>query len=174
MNRFIYRILSSQTGARIQIRILLRQTARTFGVNAPRTTGMSASELLRTYAQFTADESRRAMDSGQDLVQLHQKLYDMAYHLGSRLRRWMRPHDDQDCLAILALLYQNIEILISERNPGEFYVRKCYFSAFYTPEVCSLISGIDQGIFAGIYQRGRLTFEDRITEGYNQCKACLK
>ncbi|MCD8074610.1 MAG: hypothetical protein LUF27_06180 [Lachnospiraceae bacterium] len=174
MNRFIYRILSSPSGARMQIRILLRQTARIFGVDAPRTAGMSASELLRTYAQFTADESRNAMDSGQDLVQLHQKLYNMAYHLGSSLRRWMRPHDDQECLAILTLLYKNIEILINERDPGEFYVRKCYFSAFYTPEVCRLISGIDQGIFAGIYQHGRLTFEDRITEGYNQCRACLK
>lgn len=174
MNRLIYRILSSPSGACIQIRILLRQTARVFGVDAPRTAGMSASELLRTYAQFTSGASRNAMDSGQDLEQLHQKLYDMAYHLGSSLRQWMRPHGDQDCLAILTLLYKNIEILINERAPGEFYVRKCYFSAFYTPEVCRLISGIDQGIFAGIYQRGKLTFEERITEGYNQCKANLE
>lgn len=173
MNRLFYRILSGKFGARMQLRILMRQTAGAFEVDVPKAAGLAASELLKTYAQFTADASKHVMEEGQDIEQLHQKLYDMAYSLGSSLRRWMRPEDDQECFAILALLYRNIGILLSETASGEIYVHKCYFGAFYTPGICSLISAIDQGIFAGIYQRGRLEFEQRITEGHDKCKAYL-
>ncbi|MCD8361743.1 MAG: hypothetical protein LUC98_02070 [Lachnospiraceae bacterium] len=174
MNRLIYHILSGASGVRLGIRILTRQTARAFDVDAPKIMGRSAEENLRAYARFTANASTRALRSGQDIKVLRRKLYRMAYGLGSGLRRWMRPQNEQECLAIVTLLYRNIGIQISEETPGTFLVSRCYFSAFYTPELCSLISAIDQGIFAGIYRGGKLTFRQRITEGQDTCRATLR
>jgi len=174
MNRLFYRVLSGRFGAHIELRILMKQTAKVFGVDAPKDAGHPAPELLKTYAQFTAEEAVNAIKHGNDPDILHQGLYQMAYGLGSRLRRWLRPQDEQDCLALVILLYRNIGIQIEEEAAETFCVRKCYFSAFYTPEVCSVISAVDQGIFAGIYQGGRLTFQERITEGCDVCRADFK
>ncbi len=212
MNRLIYHLLSSKLGARLEIQILMRQTAKAFcedgilrnhhcpesdpriaGQRNPRPSArisagrknqafgdgqllhpsvrLSKQELLDTYARFTADAARRAIDSGQDMKQLHHRLYCMARQLGTQLRRWLKPENDQECQDIIALLYRNIGINIKESSPGKFTVQKCYFSTFYTPDICAVISAIDQGIFAGIYGRGRLTFRERITEGRNTCKA---
>ncbi len=171
MYQLIYRLLSGRFGAGFEIRILMRQTARAFGIKVPKTTGFSADTLLRIYAQFTADAAMRAMRNRQNPALLHKKLYHMTYHLGSILRRWMRPKSARECFAIIQLLYRNIGITIREEKPGKFCVHQCYFSSFYTPEVCSVISAIDQGIFAGIYHGGKLVFHERITEGHDECRA---
>lgn len=171
MNRLIYHALSSRPGARLELQILLRQTAKAFGVEPPKGAGRSAPELLKAYAQFTSEKAVQAIQNGDDLEALHQKLYQMACALGSRLRRWLRPEDEEDCLAVIILLYRNIGIQIDKEAPGTFCVRKCYFSAFYAPEVCAVISAIDQGIFAGVYQGGTLAFRERITEGHDVCRA---
>ncbi len=181
MNRPIYRLMSGKFGAGIEIRILMRQTAEVFGTEASGSAGkpaygkpaygLSASELLKRYARFTADAAMRAIDSGQDLRPLRRELYHMARRLGSEARRLLRPQNERECLAILTMLYKNIGITIREVRPGEFRVYKCYFSSFYTPEVCSVISAVDKGIFAGIYGGGRLVFSERITEGHDACRA---
>ncbi|MCD8197276.1 MAG: hypothetical protein LUE24_08990 [Lachnospiraceae bacterium] len=171
MNRLIYCVLSSKFGAYLELRILMWQTAKVFNTEVPKAGGRSASELLKAYAQFTAEEATRAIQNGDNLETLHQKLYQMAYTLGNRLRRWLRPKDEKDCFGIIILLYRNIGIQMEEESSGTICVCKCYFSDFYTPEVCSIISAIDQGIFAGIYQSGKLAFRERITDGCDVCRA---
>ncbi len=171
MNRLIYHFLDGRFGAGIEIRILMHRTARTFGVKTPKTAGLSASELLERYAGFTAAAARYAVESGQDLKNLHRELYHTACRLGSTLRRWMRPENEQECCEILVLLYRNIGIKIREEQPRKFRVDRCYFSAFYTPEICQFISALDAGIFAGIFGGGRLKFQERITDGAAVCRA---
>ncbi|MCD8335677.1 MAG: hypothetical protein LUD18_00090 [Lachnospiraceae bacterium] len=178
MNRLIYHLLSSRFGARLEIQILMRQTAKAFredgcASKSPLFRKHSRDCCLNTYARFTADTARRAINNGQDMKHLHHRLYHMARHLGTQLRRRLKPENDQECQDIIALLYRNIGINIKESSPGEFTVQKCYFSTFYTPDICAVISAIDQGIFAGIYGRGKLTFQERITEGRYACKAFL-
>ncbi len=173
MNRLIYRLLSCRFGANIEIRILMRRTAGAFGVDAPKGKGVSASKLLKRYARFTADAAKDALDSGKDVRMVHLALYYMACRLGKDLVRYLRPKNAQERLSILTLLYRNLGITIREEGPGEFCVSKCYFAAFYSPEVCDVISGIDQGIFVGILGGGTLTFHQRLTEGCKSCRANL-
>ncbi|MCD7735353.1 MAG: hypothetical protein LUI07_00025, partial [Lachnospiraceae bacterium] len=113
MNRLIYHLLSSKYGARLEMQILMRQTAKAFrgdgdasksalirkqscdcrsmasassSRNSRRaeksgvwrwaafaSARLSNQELLGTYARFTADAARRAVDSGQDMKQLHHR-----------------------------------------------------------------------------------------------------
>ncbi len=171
MNRPIYRILSGRFGAGLEIRVLMRRTAGIFGVDAPGTAGMSVPEMLRCYAALTAGAATRAIKSGQDQKALRAELYRMACRLGSSARRWLGPRDERECLAVITMLYRNIGISIRGEGSGKFCVSRCYFSSFYTPEVCCIISAIDQGIFAGIYHGGRLSFSERITEGHDVCRA---
>ncbi len=189
MNKLIYHMLSGRFGAGIEIHVLMRETAKIFGRDARKTAkaigmeapgaawppaaGLPSEELLRRYARFTADAAVSAVRSGQDLKTLRRRLYHMARRMGSDVRRRLDPRDERECLAILTMLYRNIGITIRETNPGKFCVYKCYFSSFYTPEVCSVISAIDRGIFAGIYGGGRLVFSERITEGHDVCRAEL-
>ncbi len=173
MNKVNYRLLSGQSGARMEIRILTWQTARAFGVKAPRGSGHSAPDLLERYARFTAEAAGQALNSGQDLNVLHRKLYHMACRLGGILRRWLAPENEQECAAVLSLLYRNIGITIRETAAGKFCVYQCYFSSFYTPEICAVISAIDQGIFAGVFHGGKLIFRKRITGGCPVCRAYL-
>ncbi len=174
MNRLFYRLLSGRLGAGFEIRILTRQTAAAFDQNPPKSAGHSARDLLKTYARFTADAAVKALTDGQDLRTLQRELYLMSRRLGNRLIRFMRPKDEKDCLAILTLLYKNIGISIREESPGEFCVDHCYFSGFYTPAICAVISAVDAGIFAGIFSGGTLKFCARITEGRKQCRAEFK
>ncbi len=174
MNRPVYRLLAGALGARVEIGTLMRRTAAAFGEEAPKTARLSARERLKCYAAYTAEAAGRAIQSGQDPDLLHEKLYQMAHSLGSSLRRWLRPKDEEECFAILRLLYRHIGITLREVQPGEVCVDACYFSSFYTPEVCSVISAVDQGVFAGVYGGGRLTFRERITEGQSHCRADLK
>ncbi|MCC8015730.1 MAG: hypothetical protein LIO87_11165 [Eubacterium sp.] len=171
MNKLIYKILSGRFGAYLEIRILMRQTAKAFGVRPPKTCGISGKEMLKLYARFTASEAMRLIQNGYDTDILQQKLYNMAYNLGSRLRQWLKPKNKQECFAVIKLLYNNIGIVINEEALGQFRIEKCFFSACYTPEICAVISAADKGIFAGIYNGGRLNFCHRITEGYNECLA---
>ena len=56
---------------------------------------------------------------------------------------------------------------------GEIVVTDCYFSRFYTPEQCAVMSSVDSGIIAGLCGGGTLTFTERITEGCRRCRACF-
>lgn len=56
---------------------------------------------------------------------------------------------------------------------GEIVVTDCYFSRYYTPEQCAVMSSVDSGIIAGLCGGGTLTFTERITEGCRRCRACF-
>ncbi|MCD8300111.1 MAG: hypothetical protein LUC41_02885 [Clostridiales bacterium] len=174
MNKLTYRLLSGRAGAGLEIRILMRCTAGVFGEKMPKAADFPAHGLLERYAKYTAHEAEKAIHSGRDLRLLRKELYKMAKDLGFGLRRLLRPEDEQECLAILIMIYHNIGIDIREESPGKIIVKRCYFSHFYTPEVCTVISAIDKGIFAGVYHGGRLRFSRRITEGHRECRADFK
>ena len=54
---------------------------------------------------------------------------------------------------------------------GEVVINRCYFSRFFSSEVCRLMSAMDAGLFAGLSNGGVLTFSCRITEGQPCCRA---
>ena len=54
---------------------------------------------------------------------------------------------------------------------GEITISRCYFSSFYSPEVCRVMSAMDRGLLAGLAGGGELVFIQRITEGQPCCRA---
>ncbi len=151
---------------RIQIQALANLAADSFGCERIRISRGSHSQALKDYAQFTAKcmESRPADTD---------RLFRDAYELGSKVRRVSGLTDKSDLQRLVFMLYRNIDIFMVGEVPGEISVLGCYFSRFYTPRQCELMSCVDSGIVSGIFGGGELTFSQRITEGCEKCIACF-
>ncbi len=74
-------------------------------------------------------------------------------------------------MALGRILYQAIAIDFQGDTCGRVTIARCYFSHFYTAQVCRLMSAMDRGLFAGLLGRGRLDFTARMTEGHDCCRA---
>jgi len=153
---------------------LFRVTAEAFGrASAPTSRGLSFEEGLRAYAAFTRAEATRAIEDGRDVEAIRDRLREGARRMGEALRERLRVSSRDEVMRALAIAYRQIGIDLAGDQGGEVIVRRCYFSAFYRPEVCGLISALDEGIAAGLSAGGVLVFQGHITDGAESCRAHL-
>ena len=168
------RLLDLHTPGLVKERVLeelFAATAAGFGCAAPAVTGLPYDERLAAYARFTRDEAERAIREGRDLADIQTGLRREAFALGRRLRDILGVEGPDEALAIARPLYRAIGIDFRGTPAGEVTVRRCFFRDFYTPDVCRLISALDEGVLAGLAGGGRLVFSQRLTEGYDYCRA---
>lgn len=158
---------------RRMLRALTDATAAAFECEPPRSAGRGYLERLAAYAEFTASMAGGALYGECDVVALQTGLRERAYNLGSRLRSRLRLADLSETMAAARVVYGMLGIDFSGDSNGLITVRRCYFSRFYAPEVCRLVSALDEGVLAGLAGDGRLTFRERITEGAGRCRACF-
>ena len=147
------------------LQILLTVTARAFGQRGKIIWHLPAQKGLRTYALYTLDCSQRSPQP--------ERLYDTFRSLGTFLRRLSGFTEDTDLGALVFFLYQVIGITMEGKLPGKVQVKRCFFSALYSPTQCALMSHMDAGLITGILGRGRFRFTERLTEGYPTCTAFL-
>ena len=150
---------------------LFRSTAAAFRCDMPRLSGLSREQCLVAYVRFTADRAEEALRRGDDLSELHERLYRNAYRLGWTLGRLLRVHDIDDVMALGRFLYGILDIDFEGSGSGEITIGRCYFSSFYSPEVCQVMSAMDRGLLAGLAGAGELVFSQRVTEGQACCRA---
>ena len=153
--------------SRIQLQILLNVTAQAFDVTGKQIWHLPCERALEEYAIFT-ENAMRLSDADPH------RLYQEAYVLGSRIRRITGFTDHGDLQRLIFFLYRNIGIHMDGRIPGEVVVSSCYFSQFYTPGQCALMSFMDSGIIAGLWGGGDLIFTGQITEGCGNCTAVFR
>jgi hypothetical protein len=72
-----------------------------------------------------------------------------------------------------SILYQILGIDFEGDTSGEVTIKKCFFSDYYSQQVCQIISSLDEGVAAGLSGGGNLSFSGRITEGKDCCRARL-
>ena len=149
---------------------LFRSTAAAFQCDMLPLSGLSREQCLREYARFTAERVEEALRSGGDLSELRERLYWNAYRLGRTPGRLLGIRSVDDVMALGRLLYSILDIEFDGSGNGEITVSRCYFSSFYSPEVCRLISAMDSGLLAGLAGAGDLVFTQRITEGQPCCR----
>lgn len=150
---------------------LLAATAAGFGRDAPPMSGLPYQQRLAAYARFTRDEAERAIREGRDLPAIETRLRREAVALGRRLRGVLGVEGPAEALAVARPLYLAIGIDFRGTSTGEVTVCRCFFSDFYAPAVCRLISALDEGVLAGLAGGGRLVFSQRLTEGHDCCRA---
>ncbi len=170
------KILKVHTPVALKKRILRElylATARAFGKMPPDLGGLSQAALLESYALFTKREAERALEDAQQPAVVGERLDREARALGERLRRTLRLRTPGDVPELSRILYAALGIDFEGSETGEVVIRRCYFSRFYTADVCRVMSSADAGVAAGLSGGGRLAFSQRITEGGDRCLAHL-
>ena len=155
------------------VKTLLTLTAEAFGSPAPPLRGLSCDDSLRAFAVFTRDETQRALRSGKDLTAIKSTLFDQACMLGARCRRWFRIRSIDDALLAARMLYSFCRIDFRGSHNGEIAVCACFFSAYYSGDICRVIASLDAGLLAGLTGGRRLSFNSRMTEGATTCSGFL-
>jgi hypothetical protein len=153
---------------------LFEATASAFECPARPLDHLSYDERLGTYALFTRELGEQTVRSGRDVLAVKTQLYQNAYPLGGKLRKWFGAETMQDVMGLGQILYRAIGVDMQGDAQGEVTVRRCYFSQFYSAPVCDLISALDDGVFSGLSGGGRLAFSERLTEGRECCRAKLQ
>jgi hypothetical protein len=152
---------------------LFECTAEAFRCIIPKIDYLSLDELLLKYAQFTRDQSQTAIRRGDDLQELKKRLYRNAYQLGQKYKKRFHIRNIKDAMATSRVIYRVIGIDFQGNTQGKIIISRCFFSKIYSSEVCKIISGLDEGILAGLSGGGKLNFSHRITDGERFCRACF-
>jgi len=152
---------------------LFRATARAFDRPVPPLAGLSADECLFRYAQFTEGQVAELLQDGDDLPAVQERLYRNAYELGRACKRASRIRTVEDAMALGRVLYRLLDIELQGDEGGDVVINRCYFSRFYSGQVCQVMSAMDRGLFAGLSDGRQLVFFARITEGQAWCQAHL-
>jgi hypothetical protein len=150
---------------------LFRATAAAFQADMPRLLGLSRQQCLLAYARFTADRAEEALRQGGDLSELQERLFRNAYRMGRTSGWLLGVHSVDDVMALGRSLYDILDIDFEGSGDGEITIGRCYFSSFYSPEACQVMSAMDRGLLAGLAGGGELIFIERITEGQPCCRA---
>lgn len=161
------------------LRVKRRELAQLFEITAEafygkkirinKTAGIG--ELLEEYARYTKESSDRALQDNSNTEVIRKKLFAGAFEIGSRLRRELGIKNFHDFRTAARLIYRALEIDFSCDKNREVTVSKCFFSRFYSGQVCSLVSSLDSGLAAGLSGGLKMSFSERITENKPCCKA---
>ncbi|HEY9167030.1 MAG TPA: hypothetical protein VIS48_12810 [Candidatus Kryptonia bacterium] len=155
-----------------RLRELTEVTAEAFDTQPPEMNGLSLGESLSRYAIFTRDCAQAALRNGKG-VEAKLRLFNNAHRLGEDLRSEFHVKTMKDVMELSRIVYMILGIDFDGGQDGRVLVRSCFFSSFYSPAVCGIISSLDDGLLAGLSGGGRLEFSRRITDGCERCEACL-
>jgi hypothetical protein len=153
---------------------LFEATAAAFECPVPALDHLSYDEYLCAYALFTREQAEKALQSGRDVAAIKAQLYENAYPLGEKLRKWFGVDTMAEVMELGQILYRALGVEFQGDPQGNVTVNRCYFSQFYSGLVCDLISALDDGVFSGLSGGGRLLFSQRLTEGQPCCRAKLQ
>lgn len=154
-----------------KLKELFARTADAFNSKAPDMDSLSFDECLEQFALFTNKEAEKAIQRGDNLEQIKERLYQNAYELGQKLGQMFRVNTMQDIMDAGRIIYRVLNIDFHGTMDGQVTINRCFFSNFYSGQVCRVISSLDEGILAGLSGGGELMFCQRITEGRDCCKA---
>jgi len=158
---------------RKRLKQLFELTADAFGSGAPRMEGISLDKILERYARFTREEAEKLIARPEDREKVRERLYRNAFTLGCELRKAYRIKTRREILLMGRIIYKVVKIDFRGDGACGIVVRRCFFSIYYSAEVCALISAFDEGMMAGLTSGLRLRFFEKITEGNDCCRAHL-
>ena len=154
-----------------KVQELFELTAEAFQSDLPAIKNLSYDDCLKAYAHFSKTKAEGVIRLHYDTEAVKKRLYRNAYQMGEKLRKDFRIETQADVIRLSKILYKILRIESTGSSSGEVIIKRCFFSQFYTPDVCEMISSLDEGMAAGLSAGGRLVFKERITEGRDCCHA---
>jgi hypothetical protein len=153
--------------------MLFEATARAFQVTSPSTSGLSYNDALKLYARFTREQAFKSIEQGDELA-LQSRLFQNAFQIGRQFRADFRINTTEEVMRMGALVYKILKIEFEGKPQGHIVIKRCFFSDYYSGDICRLISSLDEGLLSGLSGGGKLSFSQRITEGKECCRANLE
>ena len=150
---------------------LFNTTADAFHCKTPEIKGLSFNECLRLYAIFTRDKAEEFINQGEEF-EVKNRLYKGAYKLAQGLKKSFRVDSVEDVMKTAKLVYRILHIEFENDRKGGVLIRRCFFSSYYSKQVCELMSSLDEGLLEGL-SGGTFRFSQRMTEGKDYCRARL-
>ena len=117
---------------------------------SPNLDGLRFNDILQAYANFTRNAAEQQISRGEDVALVKKRLHDGAFGIGRKIRNKLRIRSGEDALKAARLLYRRIGIDFLCSKADEVLIRRCYFSHYYSCEVCWIISSLDEGLIAGL------------------------
>jgi len=154
-----------------KVRELFDLTAEAFDCAVPPFKKLSYDDYLKAYAQFSKTKAEEVMKHHDNAEAVKKRLYRSAYQMGEKLRKDFHIKTKTDVIRLSTILYKILGIEFTGNSSGDVVIKRCFFSHFYTPDVCRFVSSLDEGLAAGLSAGGKLVFNGRITEGKNCCLA---
>jgi hypothetical protein len=153
-----------------KIQELFKLTAAAFGSTLPDLSGLGYRELLKEYACFAKAESDKVLTDTRKTAEVRSRLYKGAGETGLRLKEELKVKTYYDVVVASRIFYRVLGIEFFGDASGNIALGKCFFSRYFSPDHCALISALDEGVANGL-SGGTLIFTQRITEGKGCCKA---
>jgi hypothetical protein len=168
----IARVYIPQSLKRRRLLELFAATAEAFRTPMPVVQDLPFSACLRDYALFTRDRAEQSIRENTT-PEAKNRLYRNALKIGQNLKNEFDVNTLENAMGLSRIVYKILGIDFRGDSRGEILIRKCYFSAYYSADVCRIISSLDAGLLAGLSSGGQLEFQERITEGSENCRAVL-
>ena len=118
-------------------------TAESFSEDTPSLEGMSYEDMLKSYADFSKSVAEKALKNSTDREEIKDRLYEKAYGWGARLRKSLGIDGIDQFMRAEKIIYGILGIEFTGERDGEIRIERCYFSNYYSPEICGLISALD-------------------------------
>lgn len=133
---------------------------------------MAECHNVRVNAIIESIGYEKAMEVGRTAM------FKAGYRLGLESRKRLGVSENlQDTIKAAQVMYRVLGIEFKVEKLGEnmvLKVKKCSLAAHYSPETCRLMSAADEGVVHGLNKNIDMLFKKRITDGAEECKACLK
>jgi hypothetical protein len=151
---------------------LFHATADAFQCEPPSLKSYSLDGYLTEYAQFTREHAELSIRYGNE-HEVKERLCQNALRIGEDLREELKIRTLREAMQACEVIYKALKIEFHGDLQGKIHIRRCFFSSFYSGEVCRIISSLDEGLLAGLSGELALEFSQRITEGSKCCTAHL-
>jgi hypothetical protein len=146
-------------------------TGSAFGAEVPGLDGFSYDQCLTEYARFTKAVVDRSIDNLHNLGIARQELCHRSFDLGNTIRKTFAVTSTKDVMTACRVIYRCLGIDFRGTVKGGITICDCFFSNYYSEQVCGVISCLDKGLVAGLSGGGKLSFTQKITEGMDCCRA---
>ena len=166
------RIYLPRSIQKIRLNELFRATADAFQRPDPKLKGYSLDQFLTKYALFTKENAEKSIQQGTE-YEVKERLYYNTCRIGESIREQLKIHTLKEVIQACEVIYKALKIEFRGDLQGQINIRSCFFSSFYSSDVCHIISSLDEGLVAGLSGGLRLEFSQRITGGNRCCRAQL-
>ena len=110
------------------------------------------------------------------LIVGRKELFEAGYMMGCDIKKRLKVKNVNDTLIAARIIYKVLGINFTVEKNGKnmiLKIKSCQLAALYSVETCKIMSAVDEGVLKGLNDKMEMEFITRITEGAEECTACI-